>query len=371
MSLLLTQNIMVFIVNSCISSVNYFLTSPYTTWFPVVTLAVLASFTVLILIYSLSTIINAGKVRSWIKNKFLDLLITLILIMSFGTVSTLICASNPTPYFSKAGLLPTSCNTSSVNDIYALSLCDLNQFNTYTLQFNQYLYFILLTLSITPKVSGVLTLGLNGNFGIAGINPTLSAETGAVELDPFGKINKFDGFIMPALYALTLLNEVELLLLAASPLLFAIFIGIGLIARSFEITRTFGNGLIAFAIGLGFIFPIIVSLNYGFMDYGVQQALTLGFGSLTSGITPALLPTTNPVVVFVSAAAGFATGVSSPLTQAATLLPEYLFAYLGLIVVGITIIPLLTFTIVSAFVSDFSGALGEKFDFGNLLINLL
>jgi hypothetical protein len=368
---LLIQNIMVFVVNSCISSVNYFLTSPYTTWFPVVTLAVLASFTILIIIYSLSTIINAGKVRSWIKNKFLDLFITLILIMSFGTISTLICASNPTPYFSKAGLLPNNCNVSSVNDIYSLSLCDLNQFNTYTLQFNQYLYFLLLLFSITPKVSGTLSIGLNGQNGIAGINPKLSAQTGAVDLDPFGKINKFDGFILPALYALTLLNEVELLLLASSPLLFAIFIAIGLIARSFEITRTFGNGMIAFAIGIGFIFPIIVSLNYGFMDYSVQNSLTLGLGSSVSGITPTLLPVANPVVVFISAAIGFATGSGSPLGQAATLLPEYLFSYLGLIVVGITIIPLLTFTIVTSFVSDFSGALGEKFDLGNLLINLL
>ncbi|MEM0200865.1 MAG: hypothetical protein QXD23_00470 [Candidatus Micrarchaeaceae archaeon] len=371
MNILFNQNIMAFLVNTCTSSVNYFLTSPYTSWFPVVTLAVLASFTILILIYSLSTIINAGKVRSWIKNKFLDLLITLVLIFSFATVSTLICSSNPTPYFSKAGLLPTACSTQSVNDIYALSLCDLNQFNTYALQFNQYLYFILLSLSITPKVSGYLSAGLAGNIGIAGINPTLSVQTGAVDLDPFGKINKFDGFILPALYSLALLNEVELLLLSSSPLLFAIFIAIGLIARSFEITRTFGNGMIAFAIGLGFIFPIIVSLNYGFMDYGIQNALNLGFGQFTNGVTPALLPTSNPIVIFASAAMGFALGSGSPLGQAATLLPEYFFVYLGLIVVGIMIIPLLTFTIVTSFVSDFSGALGEKFDFSNLLINLL
>ncbi|MGC8479249.1 MAG: hypothetical protein ACP5M9_01085 [Candidatus Micrarchaeia archaeon] len=365
------QNIVVFLANTCVSSVSSFITSPYTSWFPLVVIAVLASAFILILIYTLSTLISASKVRPWIKNKLLDLLITLILVGAFGTVSTAICTANPSPYFLNAGILPNLCNNSNVNDIYAISLCDLNQFNVYTLQFNQYLYFTLLLFSIAPKVSGTLSVGLRGIGSIAGINPQVSVTTGSVDLDPFGKINRFDGFVLPALYTFAVLNEVTLLLLAASPLLFALFLAIGLIARSFEVTRTFGNGLMAFGIGLGFIFPIIVSLNYGFLDYGIQNAQTLGFGTTSLGATPLILPIVNPIITFGAAIVGYISGTGSPLGYAASIIPEYLFLYFGLIVVGITIMPVLTFTIVTGFVSDFSNALGEKFDFSSLLINLL
>ncbi len=364
------ENLFVTTANSCISSISYFLSSPYTAWFSVVVMAVFASMSVLILIYALAPLINASNIRSWTKNKIIDLLITLILVMAFGTVSTLICSSNPSSYFSSAGILPTACSAPLVNNIYAISLCDLNQFNTYTLQFNQYLYYALLLFSITPKVGASLSVGLSGTTALSSLNPKLQVDTGMADLDPFGKTNKFDGFAIPLLYDFALLNQIELLLLAAAPLLFALFMAIGLIARSFEITRTFGNGLMAFAIGLGFIYPIMVSLNYGFMDYAVQNALTLGLGPGVSA-TQLILPLANPVITFISTITGFALGSSSPLGFAANLIPEYLFVYIGLIIIGITIIPLLTFTIVTTFISDFSTALGERFDFGQLFISLL
>lgn len=356
------------VANSCVSSVSYFLTSPYTGWFPVILLAVLASMSILILIYALAPIINWNNVRSWTKSKIFDLLITLVLIMSFGTVSTLICSSNPEPIFSSSGLIPTACSGSSVNNIYAISLCDLQQFNTYTLQFNQYLYFALLMFSITPDVGAYLTLGYSSTSSTFGAS--VSAKSGAAALDPFGKTNKFDGFALPLIFDFAVLSQVQLLLLAAAPLLFALFMAIGLIARSFEITRTFGNGMMAFGIGLGFIFPIIVSINYGFMDTAIQNALTLGFGSGVTA-TQAILPVVNPAITAISVVTGFFSGSGSLLGYAANILPEYLFAYIGLIVVGLTIIPVLTFTIVTTFISDFSHAMGETFDFESLFINLL
>ena len=71
--------------------------------------------------------------------------------------------------------------------------------------------------------------------GVLGVTGSFSA--GPVELLPAMTSYKYLGVVLDALYSAVLLNQIQLILLSSSALLFSIFMVIGLIARAFSITR--------------------------------------------------------------------------------------------------------------------------------------
>lgn len=353
--------------SSCISSINSFLTAPYTAWFPVATLAVLASIGVLSIIYAIAPLIGSmSAIRSWIKVKVYELLLAIVLILIFASIGTALCAENPVGFYNSVGLVANQCKASG--NLYTLALCNMYQFNNYVGQFVSFTYYASVIFSIQPNLLISLNLNLGSGlvssnfnvFGRAGVQVT--GDIGPLELSPIQKSNKFESFAIPAIYLFILINNVQLLLLSAAPYLFAFFMALGLITRAFGVTRTFGGALIAFGIGFGFMYPMMTSLTYGFLDHVLQQpGMALAFGTPGSPILTAI----NTMAGLVSG--GFPSMISNP----ATYIPEMLFVYIGTVVTGVIFINILNFIILDAFIADLSAAVGERMDFMSLLTNII
>jgi hypothetical protein len=366
------------IISSCVSSISSFLTAPYTAWFPIVILAVLAIISILSVIYALAPLIGSiSSIRPWVKVKIYELLLSIVLIAIFGSIATALCTENPVNIFNSAGLISSQCTSASgampVENIYSLAMCNMYQFNGHVDSFNLYIYYTLVTFAIAPNIliAGLpLTPGtaaFSGStygqqinpFGSAGL--IITADLGPVELSPLAKANTFENFIIPAMYTFELINQLQLILLGASPYLFAFFMAIGLIARAFGVTRTFGGAMIAFGLGIGFIYPVLIGLNYGFLDHALEHVSPAAtYGALA-------IPAVSPVITDMTFLLGYLTNN----TLGTTILTEQLFVYIGIIVIGVTFINILNFMILDAFISDFSSAIGERMSFISLLTNVI
>jgi hypothetical protein len=334
-------------------------TAPYLFWMPVAILAVIAIIGILAVIYVISPLAGRSDIRTWVRVKIYDLFLAIALILIFGAFGTMLYTINPTSGFKTAGLAPDKC-TSSTN-IYTLGVCDMYQFNGYSQQLDNVVFYTLLISSVQPEfnvnfypLKGALTSS-GGSFG-------LSLGT-TFEIIPQQTSFKYLGSILDVIYDVQVLNQVQLILLSSSMLIFVIFMTLGLLARAFLITRTFGGAMIAFAIGIGFVYPLMTSLTYGFINFGLQNLST----KTASGV---LVPATFLTPINLGL---FAIDFLTKGTVNISLLPfslEELFIYIGLNSLGLVFIPLINFVIVDTFILDFSQAVGERMDFMSLLTSM-
>ncbi|MEM3228472.1 MAG: hypothetical protein QW549_02705 [Candidatus Micrarchaeaceae archaeon] len=346
---------LIMLQNSCISSVSSFLSSPYTGWSPIVTIAALAIFGILAIIYVLSQFLGTTNIRSWLRTKMLDVAFSVLLIVIFAAFATMICSINPVPAFTNADMTAAQCR--STDSLYGLALCNIYQFNQGIVHLNAALYIALLVLSLTPSVNiGYQFIpGLEG-FGVSVMLPSPSS----------GISQMLSGVFTPLTLG-EILNQLQLLIIASSLLIFASFMAIGLIARIFVISRSFGGTMIAFAMGIGFVYPLLVSITYGFINY----QLTVPLASMIETTTAAIVALIISIVLnFIAGpAVAFGLGILVPVFSA-TALPYWL-EYFGIFAIGLLFIPILNFIILDAFIVDFSRAVGEKIDFMSLLVNMI
>ena len=284
-------------------------------------------------------------------------------------------AINPVPAFQSAGLAqpsfdPSVCpqvkspypnaqdpvqllgNGQTVpTDMYALSICDMKQFLSSTADLNEFVFWLSVRLSLVPQI----TVNLESLF-------TSVAEYGLglkmqFFLIPFG-IDQLLSWFLGIFNTLFMANNVQLLLLASAAMFFSVLMAIGLIARVFVITRTFGGSMIALAIGIGILYPFLVCVTYGFINTGIQANNVL------------LNPWADLFTVILPIFFGF---VFSGLPFTNAMLPQLFssLVYFGLVAVGLTLIPLLNFVILDTFVIDFSKAFGERIDFLSVLTNVI
>lgn len=375
--------------NSCVASISSFLTAPYTAWFPVAVLAVLAITGVVAILYVLSPLVGRNDIRAWARVKIYDLFFSIVLILVFAAFSTMLCATPVLDLYKSVGLITTQptgrvntlpsgvtdpCyNTQIDPNLYRLAICDMYQFNAYDADFNHYFYFFLLVNALLPSLS--INYGAVSGGG-RGLPLGIALGTGPIDIFPANTVFKYLGNMLALIYGFVLLNNIQVILLSASALLFAILMAIGLIARAFGITRTFGGAMIALAMGLGFIYPLLISVTYGFLDYGLQQAVSIrGHGLLQYTSVIGVL---SPVVTILSFIAGllssskFCTDIVGHgcLLSYGKVLPEWLFLYLGFIMMGLVLMPLINFIVVDTFIIDFSQAVGERMDFLSLLTRI-
>ncbi|MGC8675947.1 MAG: hypothetical protein ACP5T3_00310 [Candidatus Micrarchaeia archaeon] len=312
-------------------SIYSVMTSPVYAWFPVAIAGAIAIIAVLALVYELSPFFGRTDLRAWAKIKMYEVFFSIVLIFVFFAFMAVFSSIN---FGSTLGqLAPKDC--ASNFDIYALSMCDLNHFQSYVAQFNN-LVFVAMFSTVPSTEIGVKLPDFSASTSISGADAA------------FG----FSFVELSILFAFYMLSDVLLLLLSVSLLLFAVFMAIGLISRIFEVTRTFGGAMIAFGIGLGMLFPLLIALSYGFVDVAVSKAASL---VTISGLESALLG-----IIF--APLGAALAIDALVN---------FFVFAGYIIAGIVFLPIFTLTIVDVFIRDFSRAVGEQMNFMSILTNMI
>ncbi len=417
------------------TGICYFITSPYLIGSEIAAAAVILVITVLAVLYMLSPMIGTTQMRVWIRTKVYDEFASLIFILVFVAFGGLVATMPVYNALNSVGLVNLECTgpatqppmigQTSNDNLYFMSLCDVYQFNNDTDQFALSTFYIASAVSFAPLVNVNVPPSSGGEGLLPGVS--LATEEGDVEIgaetpeeddaDSPGVINTgtfagggvgviFQFNTMPiqpvfhyfvpllnTLYLFNLLSQVQLLLIAASGFIFAILMAVGLVARSFGITRTFGGAMIAFALGIGVVYPIMTVVTYGFITHAIDNARTdfvcaFSFGASENVGIDTCPPPYNDGGVFglvinmvstwftntfndMVSGNGLGTAWQVIILQLFVPIFRAYILYGGLVAIGLSFIPLLNLTIVDVFIVDFSLAIGERMDFLSLLTRLV
>ncbi len=414
------------------------ITSPYIIGTALAMVGVMLVITVLAILYMLSPAFGNNQLRPWIRTKIYDELASIVFIFIFLAFGALVATLPVQGSLNAAGLTNSECTsainnppashpgqTVSYDNLYFVSLCDVYQFNSDVALLSESTFYVASIVSLDPVINinlpkgggtAILPTVVGGGGGGAGApvaigqfqNPTdadagpgpiptgswLGGNVGLVlsfDLMPIQPVFHYFVPLLNTLYLFFVLSQVQLLLISASGLIYAVLMAVGLVARSFGITRTFGGAMIAFALGIGVIYPLMTAITYGFMTHAIDGARTdfacaFSFGlSQNFGINSCPAPynhsgvVSNMLNLIVTWGVGTfaAAGGVGGIVFANSILPLFipLFrAYVifgGLISIGLAFIPLLSLTVVDVFIVDFSQAIGERMDFLSLLTRLV
>ncbi|EQD39570.1 conserved hypothetical protein, membrane, partial [mine drainage metagenome] len=239
-----------------------FVTSFIPPWYDIALIAALTVMLIAALIYAASYALDSPNGRSWARAQIYEALIGILLIgIFFGLYSIMFL--NPGPSMRSVNMLPNTCTGPASNTIFNLSACDMGSFIAISKGYFSLLYGISFITGLSPGFG--LTVEIPYDSDGSGISTKMDSifPKSADELLGMG---------FSALLFMILLNEVQLILLSGSMFFIALFMAIGLIAWVFGISRSFGGAMIAFGLGLGIVFPLLVSVTYGFIT---TQVLTL------------------------------------------------------------------------------------------------
>jgi hypothetical protein len=331
-----------------------YLTSINAAWLGIVMVAALFTISVIAIIYVISTFIGREGTRVWAKVKIYEILLSLILVIAFLFISQLIFSINFQQLYISANVAPAACSGSStLTDLFSMALCDMHQFNEYILEFNRLLYYIALRLAFVPQITVNMSSLVQSATGITNLG-------GTMVIAPPSAFDTFTGTLLQFLYGAFVISQVQMLLLGSSLLLFSVLMGIGLTARMFGVTKTFGGAMIALAIALGILYPLLVGFTYGYIDVQLDMyniIFTLfGDATIFTGILA-------PILVFIFSTSSFGGTING------FIVPFMKFGADAII--GLTIIPFLNFIILDVFVVDFSRAVGERMSFLSLLTRII
>jgi hypothetical protein len=348
-------------------------------WFGITFIVALLVIVVAAAIYMIAPLFGSSAMRQWSIFQVYEAVLSIALIVLFLGVGQILFL-NPQTGFASVGLVPNGCTAATT--IYMLSTCDLAQFNNASYSVAGYMWAFAFAKALIPATSFAIQptpqegVGLEITFQVPAISDAANTRI----------INTMLQFILAAL----LLSQVELILLSSSLLLLSFFFTIGLIARVFGISRSFGGAMIAFGIGLGIIYPLIVAITYGYIDVasntyclqlssttfiqtaaaqvgcwagtGGAQAASGASASALSGTTFASALFNVMLPPFGSIATLFTnSGLQSLGSQFALVFQE-----IGYILAGLTVIPIINILIVDVFIVDFSKAVGERMSFSML-----
>jgi hypothetical protein len=313
-----------------------------TSWISLATIAVLTVILVAIMVYMLSNITNSQYAKAWSRFQIYEAMVSLLLIAVFGTISFLLFL-NPQTVFNSMKLVPSTCT--GATQLYTLAACDIGTFDSAAFGFANYLFWGNFIFSLIG--------GFSPNFKVDPLGSDfISFSISVPQIVPANIDNT-----LSALYALLLFtlifNQLQLIMISAAVFFLGFFITIGLIARTLGFLRTFGGAMIAFGMGLGIIYPLLVAMTYGYIDVSANlaciQTITCGVGAVWGGLIAALYAGSGSIPAAVGT----------------------LYLYISYILAGLTVVPLLNIVIVDAFIIDFSSAIGERMSFGQLFSSLL
>lgn len=318
-------------------------------WVPLASIAVLAVITIAAMVYALSGIIGSANARSWSRAQIYEAILSLVLIIIFGAFSYLFFV-NPQGAFSALKLVPSApaIDCTKAASIFELATCDLSMFNTAAFQLAGVWFMISYMIGILPGISIMITpVPTIPELGFSVTLPSVIPIVNDLLLS--------SAFI--ATLTIMLLQQIQLIIISSSILMLSLFLTLGLIARTFGFAKTFGGAMIAFGLGLGLVYPLLVSITYGYVD--VQAHI------------PCILGSTGPwcgAGTYSISAMG--NSLFTLLTSQSASHSQFI-AQIGYLLAGLTFIPFLNFIIVDAFIIDFSRAIGEQMDFMTLLAGII
>ncbi len=362
-------------------------------WYPIAIIAVLLVIFAAAIVYMLSGVINSGRAKAWARFQVYEALLSLLLIIIFISI-TYIFFINPQPVMQKLNLVPGTPGSSSISgctaatDLYSLATCDVSEFNNASFTIARYSFYwnyaFTAVSGIIPEYKAKLPYG--GTLGGTGINITF---------EPPGLVPDLSGGFFNYLWAfisdILLLNQVQVIMLASSLFFLGFFVSLGLIARTFGFSRTFGGAMIAFGIGIGIIYPLLAAITYGYIDVAMSSSCIVApllmphlsacsTSNFITGISSLVIQSVNLVIgSALTGPLGNPTGptgytgalyIATALSQFSADL-GHLFITIGYVIAGLTIIPLLNLLIVDTFIIDFSSAIGERMSFQMLFMKLL
>lgn len=360
-------------------------------WFPIVLLASLAIITVAGFVYQLSPLLGRTDIRVWARAKIYDSMITILFALIFLSFSTLILTTNPISSLTKVGLVPNVCNPSvpapstnpspsNIADIYGLSACDVYTFNQAASAFTESLFVLGLIGGINPTASPLIDqpgYPINTATG-AGVGFSFNFQAFPIVL-----VHQYMVPYMQVYFTAIMVSNLLQIVLDSSMLFFSVFMILGLLARSFSITKSYGGAMIAFGLGLGFVFPLVACLTYGFLNVAIQNT-----GCILSGVSTSAIPTAATAACKYSVpniGGSIFTGLLSvpiswlthlSISWQSTFAPFIsvltpLVVFGGFIGAGLMLIPLLNIVLVDAFIVDFSRSIGERMDLFSLFTRIL
>ncbi len=365
-----------------------FLGAPPNIWFPIFALIILMVLGIIAVIYMLSPLLGRNDIKLWSRIKIYELLLTVVLAVVFLTVSSLLYTIDPTQALRTTGLLPTTCDptvannppSTVVSNLYSVALCDMYQYNVDVSSYSTGIFYFAMIAGLSPTVvlNGVVDVGGPPSLPASGSQAQPSPGLGVnldIQLIPIQVVLQYIVPLMGAYFAVVILAQVQQIMLSAAMILFSSLMILGLVARAFSVTKTFGGSMIAFALGIGFVYPLVTMISYGFLDVVIQHAsanisiLNILFTASTAligavfGILGAGTTCLNPASAACQAVAYSGTGLASVITP---------FVVLGgFISSGLLLIPLLNLVIVDAFIVDVSKVIGERIDLMSLLTRIV
>ncbi len=322
------------------------------TWLGFAIVAILVIIAAAALVYLIAGIVDSPTARAWSRLQLYESLLGIIIILVFLALAYLFLI-NPNGTFAAANLVGNGIyGCSTATDLFQLASCDMSKFNYFAFGMFNAIFYSTVYAGYTPGIS--FTLNPTGDF----TNTMATVSAGLTSFFPQTAEESF-AVLYNVLLFLFLLNQVQLMLLSGSEIFLAFFVSIGVIARVLGFTRSFGGALIALGLGLGFVYPLMTSISYGYIDYILSTPTPITGSGVAANLLVYLFELVGSMVTGIGAVTGIALPIGGWVYQ------------VGVAIAGMTFIPFLNFTIVDAFIVDFSKAIGERLDFMSLLTGLV
>lgn len=322
-----------------------------TAWIGFALVAVLTVIMVAVIVYMLSNIIRSDNAKAWSRFQIYEALLSLVLLLAFSSLTYLFFL-NPQNAFSSLNLVPTQCT--GANQLFTLASCDVSVFNNASFTVATVSFWSSFIAGFIPGFDiYVAPLPTDSNINLhVSVNPLIPNDA-----------SKIFGYLFNIMLFALLFNQLQVIVISGAVLFLAVFMSLGLIARTLGFTRTFGGAMIAFGIGLGIIYPLITAMTYGFIDVNIPFLVSCAGKSIVSSVfsTCAVSNLGAPFMTVISSVSNFSTLLNAVGTPVGNI-----FINLGYIIAGLTIIPVMNIIIVDAFIIDFSRAIGEQMSFGQL-----
>lgn len=317
-----------------------------TRFIPAAFIAVLIVIIVAAIVYMLSNVINSPRAKGWSRLQIYEALLSFLLLVVFSAIAYLFFL-NPQRVYGQLNIVPQGCT--SANQLFTLATCDVSQFNNAAFSLAEYSF-------LTSFVTGI-TFEPTFTYYPSKSDEGLSFSITLADIVP-SDATKIMGFLFEVLVLALIFNQIQLITLSAAVFFLSVFLSLGLIARTFGFTRTFGGAMIAFGLGVGLVYPLLVSLTYGFIDV---HANVVCVQSISCGLS--IFKNIIAVSFDTSLLSSFSTSIGTALGN--------IIIQIGYIIAGLIIIPILNIAIVDAFIIDFSSSIGEKISFGTLFSEFL